>query len=546
MDAVTLALQDLKQRLGLLELEGRRQLESSELTFVLPDPFTPEILRCAIEALENQLSAKPRFHGSYEMQSPPKERRTPISLKAWEGELQQDWDDLGWLNCEFDTAWCRVGLRISLPNEEVRLSAEAPTRDEVNSILNKIQDKLQLEPAGRREALRGERREFFTATPMDVAWLETIVASIRSRVRGSFHFDGSFRMGPARKKEYIRKVLQEWLDDVGRDWEEIVAASAWFGGRKCVVHLRLRPKRQALVIEVQATSPEEVNQVFAELEDGFRLMPAKGDEYDTPRSGASFQMAGWTKDRFITAVNEAVENYVGSHETFEAVSVEGKGAESRVNHDSVASLLERLRSQEQFKELHIIVHGPKGASLGIHVTEGGDHLRLNSSLPVGDFDKLKRLFSPLRLKLSKKSEPDAGGQKPAFFDSTRGKVVMLGLTAVLGIFGWEFIRAAIPRSNLRVSSPTGTNEKPTTLPAGTVLRIEWVREEERWGDKHFVDPGPAHVRILHAGGIEFKKDKLDQPGWELTLPPGEYDVEVTSLDGKERSVASVRIQSKPQ
>jgi len=480
----------------------------------------------------------------YKLSEPLGYDYTYSQIADWKSNLFDNWGKISQASCflyGYSDDW--VGVDWYLDRNEFRLSVKSAQEEMVDRLIGALEKQAGLPPLSGnpfRQRLEGEQGIYFTKKTMDWEWFDRSTNELFKYIGKEINYsDFSVSKIAEQPQPMTWQEKEPWLAFIHENWASIAEAYCYIGTNKLNFTFKCEPIHDWVSLRIQAPVRSRVLEITQDLQEKLGLQPIEGVSYGPVRSSGYYSIGNWSNPGFAKAVEQAVSQFP-KYSVKQAEVIEEKGEAER-KHNAFTNFklfVERLAKGKRYIAAHLQIKGPSGAQMGIHVLNKCTRLELKSHLSPDKFPELVKLFDEeLDLKKIAESKEQAERQNKSLKDSFWVLILLPLITAVLTstVLSEQFRTAAIPKYSLQIVSPNSEDGKPIVLPAQQ-FEVYWKLQSERWFTKTINIDSPANYRLFGNGSLIEHKENV-QPGVKLSLSPGTYQMEITSVpSGEQRSV----------
>jgi hypothetical protein len=486
---------------------------------------------------------------TYQMSVPPSYKYTSNQIDKWRSGVLENWNKISQATCDLDTLRESIRIDWDLDTGEFRLSARSYKEERVNSLIDALEKQAGLPVLignPYRQRLQGEQNFYFTSSPMNFEWLDRSVKEFFKYIGNEInHSDFSVRKIAEQPKPVNWQDKEPWLEFIHENWASILQAHCFITSNKLSINFDCEPLHDWVSLIIQAPTQSRVVEIAQDLQEKLGLQQIEGRSYGSVRSSGYYSVGNWSNQGFANAVEQSVSQFSKfSLESAGVIEEKGEAERDHKNFDDVATFLHRLAKGKRYLEAHLRIKGPQGAQMGIHITDKCRKLELKSHLPPDKFPELVKLFDDeLDLKKIAETKEQAESQSKSLKDSIWVLILLPLVTSVLTstILSEQFRVAAIPKYSLQVVTPSSEDGKPIVLTTRQ-FQVYWRLQTERWFKKKVDLDSPVSYRLF-GNGVLIKHEENVRPGAMLNLPPGTYQMEITSVPSGEQSYLTFTISS---
>lgn len=524
--------------------DGSERAVELERIYRTDQSVSPEWFSSIIDKMEALLQKRNHAQCEFKLLDPPGYNYTYSHIPDWKSNLFDNWSKISRVSCSlYNYSDERVGVDLSLERNELRVRVKSSQEEMVDRLIAALEKHAALSPSSGkpfRERLEGEQSIYFTKRTMDWEWFDRSINELLKHVGNEINYSDFSVSRIAQQPQPITwQDKDPWLAFIHENWAGISEAYCYITTNKLNITFRCEPIHDWVSLRIQAPERSRVLAITQDLKERLGLQPIEGLSYGPVRSSGYYSIGNWSNPAFAKAVEQAVSQFP-KYSVNQAEVIEEKGEAER-KHNAFPSFklfVERLAKGKRYIAAHLQIKGPSGAQMGIHVLNKCTRLELKSHLSPDEFPELVKLFDEeLDLKKIAETKEQAESQKKSLKDSVWVLILLPLITAFLTstVLSDQFKTAAIPKYSLQIVSPNAEDGKPIVLPAQQ-FEVYWKLQSERWFKKRTDLDSPASYRLFGKGSLIEHKENV-RPGVKLNLPPGTYQMEITSVSsGEQRSV----------
>ena len=493
-----------------------------------------------IAQMDAALPKGKQAHCGYKLSVSPGYDYSYNQFEEWKTNLFANWGKISQLRCALYNSSERISVDWYLDRNEFRLTAKSSDEKKVDSLIAVMEKQAGLTPVSAsyvRPRLEGEQNIYFTAKSMDFAWFEKSINEILKYIgKDNYYSDFSASKMAEQPKPITWQEKQPWLDFIRDNWANVGETFCFISSEKLNFTIRCEPIHDWVFLKVQATLRSRALEITQDLEKQLDLQPIEGLSYGSIRSSGYYSIGDWSNSGFADAVKKAVDQFPKySLRQAELIEEKGKGDRKHYSFPTFELFLERLGKDKRYIAAHLQVKGPHGAQMGVHVLNKCTRLELKSHLSPDKFPDLVELFDKeLDLEKIAETKEQAEDQKKSLKDSGWVLILLPILLAILtsGVLSDSFRNAAFSKYTLQIVSPSADEGKPIVMPAQP-FEVYWKLQTEHWFRKTIDLDSPANYRLFGKGSLMEHRENV-HPGVKFNLPPGTYQMEITSVPSGEQ------------
>jgi hypothetical protein len=512
---------------------------------------TPDAVAAAATSLQVSRYGTAGFNGDLRVGG---QDRTFATVEPWAQALAGTWDDVERLWFSFWGPDSSHWAAYDRPHASLVVEARADSGAEAERLVAELLAELDLPAdavAGERApALTGEQRLYHLTAEATPAWFAATAAHLARAVDTTQWFEGRLGLVGSGQDERIFGDETEWVRAVEQDWPGLSSFSVSLSSAVARLRARCDLERELLELDIQAVTSARAAELFDEIARQVGLERAPRPVY-VARSTLDVRLRAWRNPVLAENVAAVITGYVGDRAALaqgESRIVDADGSVG--TFATVAAFLERARDVKPYTEVHLVVEGPRGAALGLHLEpeDDGDRLRATSSATGAE---MSRIRSALVRGLSVAEAAPKSGAAPASGTGAKGegwgaKLVIPLLTLAAGFaLSPAFFSAAFADDSLAITLPAPSTGQPVAEVTSSQVTVEWVVTTERWFHTSRDRDAPADIRLLANDQGVVATYENRRPGAILPVTPGTYDLEVVDVESRASSVVRVLVLPAP-
>jgi len=537
-------IKEMSQALQLsFKQDGTEKRVGLERSYRTSQSIGLEWFSSFIDSLEELIGKVTRISCRYKLSESPGYSYTYEQFTDWKRGVFENWGKISQVSCSLSKMEENINVDWHLERNEFRLSVESSKKERVDSLIDTLEKQANLSVfIGNSyiQPLVGEQNTYFTECPINWEWFEGSVTELWKYFANEITYsDFSASKISEQSKPMTWQDKESWLVFIRENWANISQAYCYISNNKLNLTFNCEPIHDWVSLRIRAATHSRVLEITQDLQEKLELQPIEGVSYGPVRSSGYYSISKWSNLGFAKAVEQAVSQFQ-KYSLTEALVIEeeGKGERKHNTFHDLPSFLKRLSQGKGYIEAHIQIKGSRGAQMGVHVLNKCTRLELKSHLSLSKFPELVQLFDDeLDLDKIAETKEQAESKNKSFKDSVWVLIFLPVFMAVLTstLLSDQFRTAAIPKYSLQVVNPRSENGKPIVLTTQP-FEVYWKLQSERWFKKRIDLNSPVSYRIFGKDSL-IKHEENAYPGMKLNLPPGTYQMEITSvLSGEQSSI----------
>jgi hypothetical protein len=509
---------------------------------------TPDPVAAAVTSLQVSRYGTAGFNGDLRVDG---QDRAFATVEPWVEALAGTWDDVERLWFSFWGPDSSHWVAYDRPHASLVVEARADSGTEAERLVADLLAGLDLPAdavAGERApALTGEQRLYHLTAEATPEWFAATAAHLARAAGTTQWFEGRLGLVGDGHDEQTFDDETDWARAVERQWSGLATFTLTRSSAVTRLRARCDLERELLELDVRAVGSARADALFDELAGQVGLERASRPVYAV-RSTADLGLRSWRNAELAENVGAAVTGHVGGRAALVQGSSRIVDADGSVGtFPSVAAFLERASDADPYTELHLVVEGPRGATLGVHLEPGddGDRLHVSSSATGAE---LSRICATLTRRLVVADEAPGPAPEPAAAPAggrAKGgrRLARLAIPLLTFAAGFAlspaFFGAAFADDTLTITLPAPSTGTTVAEVASGQVTVEWVVTTERWFRTGRDRDAPADIRLLANDQGVVATYENQRPGAVLPVTPGTYDLEVVDVESQASGLVRV-------
>jgi hypothetical protein len=278
-------------------------------------PETSAAFLTQFDALIARLGPVESSNARFRLISAPQYEYSWTNIDDWQKALAEAWNDLSeagcWFNSRDGTTYLRwTYLQWNFDRSEASIKVQSSDQEKLRATVDAIEAEFgfsalvgkALEPAK-----AGTIRQYFTKSQIDEAWFVRAVELFRGLTKAHPYFSGRIFADSIAYPSLITGNLDEWKTEVTARWERVQRFVCWQSTADFETNFDCDPRREIVLLQVQARAPGEAARVLQSFESELELEPAPDKPYRYRRFMRSYEiLPGMANTALADAIEAAI------------------------------------------------------------------------------------------------------------------------------------------------------------------------------------------------------------------------------------------------
>src|SRR5947209_2971899 len=362
------------------------------------DLFGFEDFKNAVRLASDWIGEPTYWRGSWALEASPDVMHDEDSAEDWGRKVEKKWGELASATVNANGRERSVGVNLQQTNRSLSIYATAGDEAQLASLFGEVEKQTKIAvhtaPVVNTQPVKQDRRSFYLANPIDAAWTEKFVGTVRGAAAQSNFFGGGFEQAG---QMFTAPKAEDWEQQVRAHWREMKRFSCSFTAGAYNHALDVDPVREIVNISLRAPADAAAaHPDFADYRKTLGLEEAPAEPFKYYRKSRRYALKKgrrWTPGTnpiLAAALRQALTAAYGDPPQCVLMSariVQGQAAADQFTYENLDEFVREMGTRPEYQYAQLYLQGRKGTDLAVWFDREKGTIGLRSSTADGELFK---------------------------------------------------------------------------------------------------------------------------------------------------------------